>query len=105
MLVTDTAADNVDLSVYTKIYYIDGSVTDESDCEGTTAKPCKSLSKIKTLGSSVKYMRIIVSGTGETNGWMISPDKTVGTDHTTPVELKVTTVITSNGEENECYVY
>ena len=46
-----------------------------------------------------------MSGTGETNGWMISPDKTVGTDHTTPVELKVTTVITSNGEENECYVY
>ena len=103
MLVTDTAADNVDLSVYTKIYYV-GGVTHDTDCEGTTAKPCKSLSAIKNLDSSVKYMRIIVSGTGD-NGWMISPDKTVGTDHTTPVELKVTTVITSNGEENECYVY
>ena len=102
MLVTDTAADNVDLSVYTKIYYV-GGVTHDTDCEGTTAKPCKSLSAIKNLDSSVKYMRIIVSGTGD-NGWMISPDTTSAVK-TSPVDLSVTTVITSNGEENECYVY
>ena len=45
-----------------------------------------------------------MSGTGETNGWMISPDTTSAVK-TSPVDLSVTTVITSNGEDNECYVY
>ena len=45
----------LDLSTLTQTYTIGGSGSTDTSCEGTTAKPCKSLSKIKTLATNVKY--------------------------------------------------